>query len=78
MTPTIQSEWENYARHCYPHGMVPIQEKECRQAFFSGALVMLRLTSEISGVYSEDDAIGQIGQLQRELVEAGKAFSKPL
>jgi hypothetical protein len=74
---TIQSEWEGYRDSCYPQGLSAIQEKECRQAFFSGALLILHRTSEISGSAAEASAIREIEALYRELIEAGKHFSKP-
>lgn len=39
--PSVKSmtdEWRSYRDACYPQGMSAIQNQECHQAFFAGAL----------------------------------------
>lgn len=66
---TLQENWEFYRDKCYPDGTTPVQYRECRQAFFSGAAIALSAMSEISGM-SDDDALKSLQDLHNETISA--------
>lgn len=43
---TLQDQWALYRDTVYPNGLPADQNRECRQAFFSGAFVGLVLVQE--------------------------------
>ena len=63
-----QDKWKEYRDACYPQGCVPIQNRECHQAFFAGALVMARLMDEIAKL-PQDLAIANLRKLTTEALQ---------
>jgi len=43
----IKDEYEKYEKSCYPTGLHPIQQKEVKQAFYSGAFVLGNLLIDL-------------------------------
>lgn len=66
---TLQDQWREYRDACYPQGISGAQNLECHQAFFAGALVVLKLAVERADGLSEEQAYKQIGDLIREAQE---------
>lgn len=54
----IEKSWREYRKACYPEEIPKVQECECRQAFFSGALITIKLCLGISNseLFSEEEA----------------------
>lgn len=52
----MQVEWRKYRDACYPDGIGAQQNKECHQAFFSGALVIAKHILEIAVNEKTDEA----------------------
>lgn len=66
---TLQDQWREYRDACYPTGIPAEQNRECHQAFFAGALVVLKLAVERSYGLSDEDAYKSVGALIREAQE---------
>jgi hypothetical protein len=63
---TLEDQWKTYRDACYPTGVSKLQEVECRQSFFAGALVVLKLATDRAADLSEEDAFKSVGDLIRE------------
>lgn len=68
MSQSMQEEWQAYKQACYPTGIHATQNKECHQAFFAGALQVLKRMEEISELPEYDAAIA-LSKLNREVLE---------
>lgn len=44
---TIEQLWQDYKKSCYPDGMTEDQEKQLRQAFCGGFMVMHTISTSI-------------------------------
>ena len=67
---TLEQQWIEYRDACYPGGLTnQTQHIETRQAFFAGALVVLKLAVERADGLSEEAAYKSIGDLIREAQE---------
>lgn len=62
---TLQDQWKQYRDSVYPQGITGIQNRECHQAFFAGALIALGLMTELSAL-PEDTAVVELEKLMRE------------
>lgn len=60
-------EWEKYKREVYTEGMSNNQECHTHLAFFSGALVTLKLMNDIS-LLPEEEAVKKLRLLTEEVV----------
>jgi len=58
--------WESYRKACFPDGCPAIQEKECRQAFFAGALSFFGIMSTDVTQLSDDDGAHALEVLRVE------------
>lgn len=63
---TIQELWREYRDLCYPDGMPAVQNRECHQAFFAGAMCILTYQTGIT-VLDDDEAMKVLGRVQREV-----------
>jgi hypothetical protein len=64
---TLQSSWEKYRTACYPDGITAIQDKECRQAFFMGALCLMGImNAEVATIEDLDKAAEEMEKLCKE------------
>lgn len=59
----LEDEWNEYRNACYPQGLSQVQHIECRQAFFAGALVVLKLAMERAEGLSEQAAYNSVEAL---------------
>lgn len=64
---TMQEEWARYKGVCYPRGVSQIQEQECYQAYWAGALTALDQVMAASRL-PEKEAGEAIEKLMREVV----------
>ena len=65
---TLQDEWREYRDKVYPNGTNAIQNKECHQAFFAGAMMAFKamnLAAE-SNNEAEADAVKMLESLEAE------------
>jgi hypothetical protein len=70
MILTMKASWENFEKLILiPIGAGPVQVKEMRRAFYSGADVMLENIGNISKLPSEADGEAAIKALNDELAE---------
>lgn len=65
---TLQEEWRAYRDAVYPKTISAVQNKECHQAFCSGAFVAIKLLDELSNL-PEDQAVAELRKLSAEAVE---------
>lgn len=63
---TLQDEWKEYRDACYPTGIPIEQNIECHQAFFAGALVVLKLAVERAEGMTDEQKYKQIFDLIKE------------
>ena len=63
---TLQDDWKIYRDACYPKGCSAIQNKECHQAFFAGALMALNASVALSVGTDEEQAAKAFGLLIKE------------
>lgn len=66
---TLQQEWLKYKESCYPEGITETQNRECHQAFFSGALTAMNLVVEASAL-PMNEAWKEIRRLADEATDA--------
>lgn len=70
---TLQDFWREYRDACYGKDMPAEQNRECHQAFMSGALVALQQIEQLSFCPNTDEAeraaASEIGVLIREAEE---------
>lgn len=63
----MQDEWRAYRDACYPDGTDAIQNRECHQAFFAGALsVMNALTGPVTQL-SDEEGVKAVEKLSVEI-----------
>lgn len=62
----LYKQWEIYRAACYPQGLPKEQETECSQAFFAGALVVLKVAVESSENKSPEQAYSAIASIIKE------------
>lgn len=75
-SPAFQQTWLDYRKACYGDAPLPeSQERETRQAFFSGALVAFATVSEISAL-PEQVAVAVMDGFYKELMEGCAEISK--
>lgn len=66
---TVKLWWANYRRHCYGDGPLnPVQEKETRQAYYSGMLDLLGLTVTMADQLPEDEAEAELNRIRKEIL----------
>ena len=66
---SMQEHWREYRDQCYPDGLDGAQNRECHQAFFSAAFVILyNVLAEVSQM-SDEDAVSTLKRLQTEVAE---------
>lgn len=63
---TLEEHWITYKTACYPNGIPSHQERECHQAFFSGALIALNDIVASCSELSEEQAYNTILKLIEE------------
>lgn len=73
MSNKIQAEWNKYCDAIYPDGTSAIQQKECCQAFFSGAAIALEQCSALASL-PEDKAVAQLKELFDEVMAKLESF----
>jgi hypothetical protein len=66
---TMQEEWREYRDKIYKHGLPYEQNKECHQAFFAGAFVLLTALTHIGSNPDEDEALKATAALEKEIRE---------
>jgi hypothetical protein len=69
---TMQQWWREYRDACYPKGLSAIQNRECHQAFFAGALCAINSMNALSEL-PEDNAVAELSKLTAECVEICQA-----
>jgi hypothetical protein len=72
---TMHSKWEDYRDSCFPQGVSAVQEKECRQAFYAGALSFFTIMSSEISEPANDPATSQLEKLRREVVGVLKEYT---
>lgn len=60
---TLQDQWREYRDACYPSGLPAAQNIECHQAFFAGALVVLKLATERAEGLTDEAAFKSVCSL---------------
>lgn len=68
----MSAEWRTYRDRVYPQGTAAIQNKECHQAFFAGALVTMGKMTDIAAL-EEDAAVLALEKLHKEILEINQA-----
>jgi len=63
---TMQEEWRTYRDAVYPQQISFTQTKECHQAFFAGALMVLKAMHELAEL-PDADAEAALGKLRAEV-----------
>lgn len=64
---TVKDNWVTYQKACYGDRVIsPIQEKEVRQAFYSGAFCMLGLLGILTPL-PEDEAVRKLETIHKEV-----------
>lgn len=66
---TLQQGWQDYRNKVYPKTISPIQNKECHQAFFAGALTTILLMHQ-AGQLPDAQAESALARLQAEAQQA--------
>ncbi len=66
MPKTLHDEWVQYRNACYPCGVPKAQEIECHQAFFAGALVVLKLATDNAHGLSDEAAYAEVVKVINE------------
>lgn len=67
---TLADAWKNYVTACYgsPNALMPLQERECQQAFYgSAAWVLGFLLAVTSDETTEAEGVQALGRLQGEI-----------
>jgi hypothetical protein len=76
---TMQEAWRDYRDRCYPKGIEGIQNRECHQAFFSGALVAIEAMMDISNNTTDDSkAVKAVDRLLSEVLSVCQARANTL
>lgn len=70
---TLNEKWKEYRDTCYPKGCHPVQNKECHQAFFCGALLAMELMIERSKKLPEEQAEKDVEALMTEAMQTCKS-----
>lgn len=76
MITTMKERWDQYRSACYPDGCSAVQEKECRQAFYSGALSLFAITTSEVTELSDDDGAKALEVISREIEAACREYVK--
>jgi hypothetical protein len=69
---TFKEHWLKYRIACYPNGCSSQQERECRQAFMSGALVILGPIMEEVGALPTQLACAVLAKITEDVLEECK------
>lgn len=74
----IQGGWESYRRNCIPADAPDIQLRECRQAFFAGAAVLLKsiMATLDPGTEPSDTDLLRMASIQAEVDAFGQELDK--
>ncbi|MDX1951475.1 MAG: hypothetical protein SFY81_04785 [Verrucomicrobiota bacterium] len=68
---SFQNEWKNYRDQVYPGGTSDLQNKECNQAFFAGALSLLVRMEEVS-MLPGAEAIAALHAIRSEIIQVNR------
>lgn len=64
---TIEQNWHDYRNACYGNNPIHnIQDRETRQAYYSGFLTALSTLAVIADTLPEDAAVEQLAALTKE------------
>lgn len=63
---TIQEKWESYLKTVMPADAPAAQIRECRIAFYAGAVMMMETMKSISDTDNEDAAVAMLEGLEDE------------
>lgn len=66
---TLQDHWREYRDKVYPEGISAIQNRECHQAFFAGAMVALVTADKAASTLTEDEAVKTLQSMAKEVME---------
>ena len=79
-TKYIKRGWESYIKHVIPEDALPIQVKETRQAFFSGAAILFSVLMRDldEGHEPTDEDMQKMEDLQNELYAFGQEIDADL
>lgn len=74
---TLQEEWQEYRDKIYPDGISGTQNRECHQAFFSGAFVFATALNEIAAL-PDGEAEKRLAKLVSEATEVVGSIAQSL
>ncbi len=74
---TLQEEWREYRDKIYPEGISGVQNRECHQAFFAGALVVSKQLNDISKL-PEGVAEAQFQKMVQEAFEVTSSIAQSI
>lgn len=64
---TLKEAWAEYQANIYPQGITKVQQVECSQAFYAGALIMFHLMSGITALpLTEDEQANKLETVRQE------------
>lgn len=71
---SIEHGWKSYRRAVIPKGASRVQVSECRQAFFSGALILFQgiMGSLDEGDEPTEDEMARLDRIDEELSRFGQ------
>lgn len=64
---TLEEEWKRYMDTLYPEGVSDLQERECKQAFFAGAINYNCMLDKIADNMGEEEGAPLFQKLQEEM-----------
>lgn len=73
---TINDQFEQYFRLCYPKGASDVQRKEVRQAWIASAVEVLR-TMAIVGELPMEEAVAAMGKYSQEVLQEARKLAGP-
>lgn len=74
---TLGEIWALFEAATFAKGAGPVQRRECKRAFYSGAAAMLEMFSQIGEPGFEEDAgVRRLEAISRELERFGDAISE--
>ncbi len=62
---TVARQWDLFSKCLYPIGMTPEQQRQIKQAFYSGAWIAFTLAAKISEL-PEDTAVAEMEKVFQE------------